>query len=76
MFAHSPPTTTEEFLALGHIELVPELAGLRTCSDDTVSSQGLHMGIILGVENLNPCLGIGNVTKSNQMPSFIIPTWV
>lgn len=33
------------------------------------------MGISLGVENLNPCLGIGKV-KINQMPSLIIPKWV
>lgn len=40
VFAHSPPTTEEEFQALGHSELVPELAGLHERSDQTHSPGG------------------------------------
>lgn len=76
VFAHSPPTTEEEFQALGHSELVPELAGLHKRSDQTHSPLGgSEMVAGLGVENLKPCLGSGNV-KMNQTPSFIFPKWV
>lgn len=76
VFALSPPTTEEEFQALGHSELVPELAGLHKRSDQTHSPLGgSEMVTGLGVENLKPCLGTGNV-KMNQTPSFMFPKWV
>lgn len=76
VFVHSPPTTEEEFQALGHSELVPELAGLHKRSDQTqFPLGGSEMVISLGVENLKHCVGTGNV-KMNQIPSFIFPKWV